>query len=127
MSPALPYIKDKALDDQLSLLKSDSRFRGNDNEELRFCITVASLDDGFALTEPALTILTDRQLFGERVRVTRRRKHAAREPEAILRDLSELTIGAPIVHADHGVGRYQGLLKLDIGRPQNGTSGGEFL
>ncbi|MBS0583029.1 MAG: transcription-repair coupling factor, partial [Proteobacteria bacterium] len=96
-----------------------------DGEEAKlpdFCITVASLDDGFALSEPALTVLTDRQLYGERARATRRRKHAVREPEAILRDLSELTIGAPIVHADHGVGRYQGLLKLDIG-----GDGGEFL
>ncbi|MEP6940774.1 MAG: transcription-repair coupling factor, partial [Rudaea sp.] len=81
----------------------------------RFAITVATLDDGFALTSPALTVLTDRQLYGERARSTRRRKHAIREPEAILRDLSELTIGAPIVLADHGVGRYQGLLKLDVG------------
>ena len=90
--------------------------------EPRFAITVAALDDGFALTAPALTVLTDRQLYGERARATRRRKHAIREPEAILRDLSELTIGAPIVHADHGVGRYQGLLKLDVG-----GAGGEFL
>ena len=40
----------------------------------------------------------------------------------MLRDLSELAIGAPIVHADHGVGRYQGLIKLDVG-----GNGGEFL
>ena len=93
----------------------------------RFCITVATLDDGFALTQPGLTILTDRQLYGERARSTRRRRHAIREPEAILRDLSELTIGAPIVHADHGVGRYQGLLKLDLGKSQPGTDSGEFL
>ncbi|MBN8886638.1 MAG: transcription-repair coupling factor [Rudaea sp.] len=91
-------------------------------DEQRFFITAAALDDGFALTEPALAVLTDRQLYGERARATRRRKHAVREPEAILRDLSELTIGAPIVHADHGVGRYQGLIKLDVG-----GAGGEFL
>ncbi|HET8940650.1 MAG TPA: DEAD/DEAH box helicase, partial [Rudaea sp.] len=84
-------------------------------------ITVAQLDDGFALTQPALTVLTERQLLGERAQQTRRRKVAVRDPEAVLRDLSELAIGAPIVHADHGVGRYQGLIKLDIG------DGGEFL
>jgi transcription-repair coupling factor (superfamily II helicase) len=87
-----------------------------------FAITVAALDDGFSLTKPALTILTERQLYGERVQQTRRRKLAVREPEAVLRDLSELAIGAPIVHADHGVGRYQGLIKLDVG-----GNGGEFL
>jgi transcription-repair coupling factor (superfamily II helicase) len=87
----------------------------------QFAITVAALDDGFTLTEPVLTVLTDRQLFGERVQQMRRRKVAARDPETILRDLAELSIGAPIVHTDHGVGRYQGLVKLDVG------GGGEFL
>ncbi|HVV95828.1 MAG TPA: CarD family transcriptional regulator, partial [Rhodanobacteraceae bacterium] len=105
-----------------------SRFRGNDgNLERdaladRFAITVASLETGFALTEPAITVLTERELLGERAQQTRRRKRAARDPEAIIRDLGELAIGAPIVHVDHGVGRYQGLLKLDVG-----GQGGEFL
>jgi len=81
----------------------------------RFGITVAPLELGFALTEPALTVLTEHELYGERAQQTRRRKRAARDPEAVLRDLAELTIGAPIVHIDHGVGRYQGLTKLAVG------------
>ncbi len=81
----------------------------------RFGIAVAPLEQGFALTEPALTVLTERELYGERAQQARRRKRAARDPEAVLRDLSELVPGAPIVHIDHGVGRYQGLLKLDVG------------
>jgi transcription-repair coupling factor (superfamily II helicase) len=101
--------------------KLDSGFRRNDEPMASFCITVAALDDGFTLTEPATTVLTERQLFGERAKQSRRRKIAVRDPEAVLRDLSELAIGAPIVHADHGVGRYQGLVKLDVG------GGGEFL
>ena len=84
-------------------------------------ISVAPFDDGFALASPTITVLTERQLLGERARQTRRRKSAARDPEAVLRDLAELAVGAPIVHADHGVGRYQGLTKLDVG------GGGEFL
>jgi len=84
-------------------------------------ITVAALDDGFTLADPAITVLTDRQLYGERAKQTRRRTTAVRDPEAVLRDLSELAVGAPIVHADHGVGRYQGLVKLEVG------GGGEFL
>jgi len=91
-------------------------------EGVRFAIAVAPLDDGFAITEPSLTVLTDRQLYGERAQQTRRRTRAVRDPDAVLRDLSELAIGAPIVHVDHGVGRYQGLVKLDVG-----GSGGEFL
>ena len=107
----------------------DSRLRGNDENRgsSHFFITVATLDDGFALSDPALTVLTERQLYGERAQQVRRRKLAAREPEAVLRDLSELAIGAPIVHADHGVGRYQGLIKLDVGRPQSNDDRGEFL
>ena len=81
----------------------------------RFAITVAALDDGFAIVEPALCVLTERQLFPERANQTRRRKRAGREPESIIRDLAELSIGAPIVHEDHGVGRYRGLEVLDVG------------
>jgi transcription-repair coupling factor (superfamily II helicase) len=97
-----------------------SKGRNDENRDgiaslTRFAITVAPLEQGFALTDPALTVLTERELFGERVQQTRRRKRAARDPEAIVRDLAELSIGAPIVHVDHGVGRYQGLLKLDVG------------
>ncbi|HTM70236.1 MAG TPA: transcription-repair coupling factor [Luteimonas sp.] len=81
----------------------------------RFFIAVAPLDDGFALDAPALAVLTERQLFPERAAQPRRRKRAGREPEAIIRDLGELSEGAPIVHEDHGVGRYRGLVKLDAG------------
>ena len=88
----------------------------------RFAITVAPLDDGFALAEPALAVLTERQLFPERAGQGRRTRRAGREPEAIIRDLGELTEGAPIVHEDHGVGRYRGLIAMDVGGMP-----GEFL
>jgi transcription-repair coupling factor (superfamily II helicase) len=89
----------------------------------RFAITVASLEQGFALTKPALTVFTERELFGERVRTDRKKRvGAARDPESIIKDLTELSIGSPIVHIDHGVGRYQGLVSLDVG-----DMPGEFL
>lgn len=81
----------------------------------RFAIAVAPLDNGFALDEPQIAVLTERQLFPERAAQPRRRKRAGREPEAIIRDLGELSEGAPIVHEDHGVGRYRGLITLDAG------------
>jgi transcription-repair coupling factor (superfamily II helicase) len=96
-------------------------FLGND--KLRLAITTAGLEQGFALNDPALTVLTERELFGERLRTERkRRRGAARDPESIIRDLTELTIGAPIVHVDHGVGRYQGLVSMELGGMD-----GEFL
>jgi transcription-repair coupling factor (superfamily II helicase) len=89
----------------------------------KFAITTAALEQGFAITQPALTILTERELYGERVRTERKRRRGAeRDPESIIRDLTELTIGAPIVHVDHGVGRYQGLISMDVG-----GMAGEFL
>ncbi|KZC40851.1 transcription-repair coupling factor, partial [Rhodanobacter sp. FW510-R12] len=91
----------------------------------KFAITIAGLEQGFALTKPAITVLTERELYGERVRSERdrkRRRGTARDPEAIIRDLTELTPGAPIVHVDHGVGRYQGLVSMDVGGMD-----GEFL
>jgi transcription-repair coupling factor (superfamily II helicase) len=89
----------------------------------KFAITTAALEQGFAITQPALTVLTERELYGERVRTERKRRRGAeRDPESIIRDLTELTIGAPIVHVDHGVGRYQGLISMDVG-----GMAGEFL
>jgi transcription-repair coupling factor (superfamily II helicase) len=89
----------------------------------KFAITTAALEQGFAITKPALTVLTERELYGERVRTERKRRRGAeRDPEAIIRDLTELTIGAPIVHVDHGVGRYQGLVSMELG-----GMAGEFL
>ncbi|MBH1593006.1 transcription-repair coupling factor [Stenotrophomonas maltophilia] len=90
--------------------------------DVRFAITVAPLEDGFALDDPRLAVLTERQLFPERAGSTRRTRRAGREPEAIIRDLGELTEGAPIVHEDHGVGRYRGRIAMDVGGMP-----GEFL
>jgi transcription-repair coupling factor (superfamily II helicase) len=85
----------------------------------RFAITVAAIDNGFSIIEPALAILTERQLYPERAAHARKRRRATRDPESIVRDLTALSIGAPIVHEDHGVGRYQGLITLDAGGMSN--------
>jgi transcription-repair coupling factor (superfamily II helicase) len=85
-------------------------------------ITTSELSDGFTVLQPAIAVLTERQLFPERVNQGKRRKSTNKDPESILRDLNELTIGSPIVHEDHGVGRYHGLVSLETG----GTIG-EFL
>jgi len=93
----------------------------NENDH-KLSVTVAAFEAGFAIDSPMLTVLTERQLFPERVEQSRRRKRVGRDPESIIRDLGEIAVGAPIVHEDHGVGRYQGLIALDTG----GISG-EYL
>jgi len=79
-------------------------------------LTVAPLEQGLVLEEPKLALITETQLFGERVAQRRRRKSdAARDSDSVVRNLTELNIGSPVVHEDHGVGRYLGLQTLDIG------------
>ncbi len=85
-------------------------------------LTVAADLGGLVLTEPRIAIISESQLFGARARQERRRKRAAVDPEAILRDLQDLNPGAPVVHEEYGVGRYVGLQSMEVaGQP------GEFL
>ncbi|MCU0836579.1 MAG: transcription-repair coupling factor, partial [Chromatiaceae bacterium] len=78
-------------------------------------LTVAPLEQGLHLAAEEIALVTETQLYGERVRQERRRRAAERDSESIVRNLTELTIGAPVVHEDHGVGRYLGLTTLDVG------------
>lgn len=86
------------------------------------CITVASIDSGLLLKKPLLALITESQLSGEKAPQRRRRKASARQFETLVANLNELTIGAPVVHSEHGVGRYLGLQTLTIGGME-----GEFL
>jgi transcription-repair coupling factor (superfamily II helicase) len=78
-------------------------------------ITVSPIARGLQLKEPPITVLAEEQLFGERARQERRRRRADRDPEKIIRDLSDLTPGAPVVHDEYGVGRYLGLKTMEVG------------
>ena len=82
--------------------------------EPRLCITAAPVEQGLILRQGGVTLITEAQLLGERVRQTRRRK-ARTDAEQVIRNLTELSPGAPVVHEDHGVGRYLGLQYLDVG------------
>ncbi len=80
------------------------------------CIVVASLDHSLYLQQAGLAIITESQLTGDKAQQRRRRKKsAARELEKIVNNLNELTIGSPVVHQEHGVGRYLGLQVLKFG------------
>jgi transcription-repair coupling factor (superfamily II helicase) len=77
-------------------------------------ITVSPAVSGLKLDAPALEIITETQLFGDRARQERRRRRAERDPAKILKELSDLRIGAPVVHESYGVGRYAGLQTMDV-------------
>ena len=80
------------------------------------CIIVASLDHSLYLQHAGLAIITESQLTGDKAQQRRRRKKsAARELEKIVNNLNELSVGSPVVHQEHGVGRYLGLQVLKFG------------
>ncbi|MEH6365438.1 MAG: transcription-repair coupling factor, partial [Pseudomonas marincola] len=78
----------------------------------RLGITIAPLDEGLVLDEIAL--IAESPLFGQRVMQRRRREKTRDAGENVIKNLTELREGAPVVHIDHGVGRYQGLITLEI-------------
>ena len=78
-------------------------------------LTVAPLAAGVEIGEPRICLIAESQLFGERAQQRRRRRRVDAGAEAIIRDLAELQVGAPVVHEDHGVGRYLGLEVLEVG------------
>ena len=81
-----------------------------------FAIGVAPLANGFAVPAEGWCIVTESELYAGTVRQRSARSEASKSSvEGMLRDLSELKIGDPVVHAQHGIGRYVGLISLDLG------------
>ncbi len=79
------------------------------------CICIADLERGLHLPGMDIQVITENQLYGERVYQRRRRgRNRVQDPATIIRSLSELAEGDPVVHIEHGVGRYRGLRSLDI-------------
>lgn len=79
----------------------------NKNDRLNLLISPLSM--GTELLDANISIMVESQFFGESRVVQQRQRQKATDQSAIFRDLAELTLGAPVVHIDFGVGRYQGL------------------
>jgi len=85
-------------------------------------ITVNSLSSGFTFQSKgiakknAIALITEDELLGERVKQSRRRtKQQNIQADAIFKNLAELSIGQPVVHFEHGIGRYMGLQTIENG------------
>ena len=91
-----------------------------------FALGVGVVQEGFALDDAAITVLTETELYRASGSGRRRKGAHAQERasnvEMMVRDLAELRVGDPVVHAQHGIGRYLGLETMDLG---DGTM--EFL
>ena len=84
---------------------------------------ISSATTDYSLTTNDFAIITEAELYAATVRQQRRReKEKARSTEGMLKDLSELRMDDPVVHEQHGVGRYKGLVNLDFGEGET-----EFL
>ena len=91
----------------------------------RLTLGVAPLQAGFILNtqEGALAFVTETELYaGSGRRVGQKKQEGATQVESMVRDLSELKIGDPVVHINHGIGRYMGLINMDLGEGET-----EFL
>jgi len=78
-------------------------------------ITVSPLSNGFCVAAEGWAIVTEAELYAGTARRKGRGTKTQTSVEGMLRDLSELKVGDPVVHAQHGIGRYGGLVNLDLG------------
>lgn len=101
---------------------------GPDREKV--AIAAAPLAAGFHWLESggpdgglSVQFITETELFASAPQARRRRKQEqVSSVDTLIKDLSELKVGDPVVHLNHGIGRYQGLIHIDIGEGDN-----EFL
>ena len=95
-------------------------FAGFAAADAPLALGVGPLHGGFAL--PGLAFITETELYAGSPRRTRREAARKASFDNWLKDLTELKIGDPVVHESHGIGRYRGLIRMDLG-----TGEQEFL
>ncbi len=76
-------------------------------------LTVAPIERGVFIANK-LIVISETQLFGRTVLQTRRRRQSDVSEEFLIKSVTEMTIDSPVVHIEHGIGRYQGLITLDV-------------
>jgi transcription-repair coupling factor (superfamily II helicase) len=86
------------------------------SSEEKIGIATAALNVGFSSVEAGIDFVTETELFAAGPTARRRRKQEqVSDVEALIKDLSELNLGDPVVHNAHGIGRYRGLIHMDMG------------
>ena len=116
-TPLYP-LQPEGFDSIAEFIKSDSLFG----------LVTAPLFNGFSWPAENLLVITEAELFT----TTARQRHKGKasenaDPDMLFKDLSELKIGDPVVHAEHGIGRYQGLILLNLAPPKEAPIFEEFL
>ena len=99
-------------------LASVEGYEGFLASDAKLALGVAPLHAGFELAADGANIvfITETELYsGSGRRVGKKKQEAVTQVESMVRDLSELKIGDPVVHVNHGIGRYMGLVSMDLG------------
>ena len=114
-----PYpLKPEGFEGVADFIKSDALFG----------LVTAQLFNGFTWLTENLILVTEAELFTTMARQRRKGKESeSSDPDMLFKDLSELKIGDPVVHSDHGIGRYQGLVLLNLAPPKEEPIFEEFL
>ena len=96
------------------------------HEQIRQQPAPSSVGEGWGegkavAAQSAIAVITESELYQyvARSRVHSRRKKHAAVSDGLLRDLAEINIGDPVVHEEHGIGRYMGLVTMDLGGETN--------
>ncbi len=111
-------LKPEGFEGIADFIKSDSLFG----------LVTAQLFNGFTWPTANLIVVTEAELFTTTARQRRKGKESeSADPDMLFKDLSELKIGDPVVHSDHGIGRYQGLVLLNLAPPKEEPIFEEFL
>ena len=108
----LDFLRASALDP--TRFDSLTEFKASDE---KIGLATAALMSGFSWLEQGIDFVTETELFAAGpVSRRRRTQEQVSDVEALIKDLSELNVGDPVVHSAHGVGRYRGLVHLDLGQ-----------
>ncbi len=100
------------------------------SHEEKVGIATAALTTGFRWMEEGIDFVTETELFAAGPTTRRRKKQEqVSDVEALIKDLAELNVGDPVVHSAHGIGRYRGLVNMDVGNknPDGTPALQEFL
>ena len=103
----------KAYDSFEAFLAAD-KSKNNSNKLPQVGLTIAPIERGVYVPE-RLVVISETQLFGRQVLQTRRRRQSGVSEEFLVKSVTEITEGSPVVHIEHGIGRYNGLITLDVG------------
>ena len=104
-----------------------AEFKASDD---KLGIATAALTAGFSSIEDGIDFVTETELFAAGPTTRRRKKQEqVSDVDALIKDLSELNVGDPVVHNAHGIGRYRGLVEMDMGEknPDGSPALMEFL